>query len=557
MFDINYIKNDNSVLFKSLEDNDIQSPQNYVPLYKNFFDLSPNNYNKINLNQHFKLEDIKSIDNKNQFTCKLKENDCVFEKTSFFKFSPLLDPVKFMVGKYDNLTRDKLTTLPTFKNNICHKKLLNIHNTAYVDSFFSYLSSQVLQKHKILHCIDFYGSFLGIKKNFAINIFDDLEYLVESSYFTQNCNKLFKIDNVENLIYDNSTRTNLKRLEFSESKNIILNLDEIKSDDFDLVFEKCELSDRTDCSANIIFEYNNNNRIKNLSVKSSSSECSSNSSHTSNSSQNSQVLEETDSDTNYSSDDESEYIEAILFNFPVQIISLEKLDNTLDSCLELGSELTSNEWASCLFQIIMTLIIYQHMFDFTHNDLHTSNIMFKKTDKEYLYYKYDKIYYKVPTFGKIWKIIDFGRAIYKFKGKRLCSDSFHKNGDAATQYNCEPFLNENKPRLEPNKSFDLCRLGCSLFDYFADDSDDSGVNDIAKLIFSWCKDDKDRNILYKTNGDERYPEFKLYKMIVRTVHRYTPQKQIKHSLFKKFQVDRKKINKKINILNVDKLPSYI
>ena len=119
------------------------------------------------------------------------------------------------------------------------------------------------------------------------------------------------------------------------------------------------------------------------------------------------------------------------------------------------------------------------MFDFTHNDLHTSNIMFKKTDKEYLYYKYDKIHYKVPTFGKIWKIIDFGRAIYKFKGKRLCSDSFHKNGDAATQYNCEPFLNENKPRLEPNKSFDLCRLGCSLFDYFTNDSDDSEVGDIA------------------------------------------------------------------------------
>ena len=46
-------------------------------------------------------------------------------------------------------------------------------------------------------------------------------------------------------------------------------------------------------------------------------------------------------------------------------------------------------------------------------------------------------------------------------------------------------------------------------------------------------------------------------MIVRTVHRYTPQKQIKHSLFKKFQLGRKKINKKINILNVDKLPSYI
>ena len=36
----------------------------------------------------------------------------------------------------------------------------------------------------------------------------------------------------------------------------------------------------------------------------------------------------------------------------------------------------------------------------------------------------------------------------------------------------EPYFNENKPRLEPNYSFDLCRLGCSLFDYFIDDLED-------------------------------------------------------------------------------------
>ena len=42
-------------------------------------------------------------------------------------------------------------------------------------------------------------------------------------------------------------------------------------------------------------------------------------------------------------------------------------------------------------------------------------------------------------------------------------------GDAATQYNCEPYFNDKKPRLEPNFSFDLCRLGCSIFDYFIDD----------------------------------------------------------------------------------------
>ena len=37
-----------------------------------------------------------------------------------------------------------------------------------------------------------------------------------------------------------------------------------------------------------------------------------------------------------------------------------------------------------LFQIIMILITYQKIFNFTHNDLHTNNVMFIKTDKKYL-----------------------------------------------------------------------------------------------------------------------------------------------------------------------------
>ena len=49
--------------------------------------------------------------------------------------------------------------------------------------------------------------------------------------------------------------------------------------------------------------------------------------------------------------------------------------------------------------------------------------------------------------GSIFKIIDFGRAIYKFKGVTVCSDSFHKNGDAGTQYNFEPYFNNKKPPI--------------------------------------------------------------------------------------------------------------
>ena len=45
--------------------------------------------------------------------------------------------------------------------------------------------------------------------------------------------------------------------------------------------------------------------------------------------------------------------------------------------------------------------------------------MYVETDKQNLVYHFDNKYYKVPTFGKIWKIIDFGRAIYKFKGHTI------------------------------------------------------------------------------------------------------------------------------------------
>ena len=85
-----------------------------------------------------------------------------------------------------------------------------------------------------------------------------------------------------------------------------------------------------------------------------------------------------------------ENIYALIKNFPVQIICLEKMDNTLDSLLEDNDEnegLNNKEWSSCLFQIIIMLITYQKVFEFTHNDLHTNNIMYISTEKKYLYYK--------------------------------------------------------------------------------------------------------------------------------------------------------------------------
>ena len=190
------------------------------------------------------------------------------------------------------------------------------------------------------------------------------------------------------------------------------------------------------------------------------------------------VLKKTENSDNSivscSNSDISEYsssiddnVNCVIYNFPVQIICIEHMYETLDNYIE-NNEMTDLEWKSCFIQVIFILITYQKCFDFTHNDLHTNNIMYVKTEKKFIYVKYDGKHYKIPTFGKIFKIIDFGRAIYKFKGKQLCCDSYNFKEDAANQYNFEPYRNIINQKYCLINLY-LCRLGCSLYDYFIDD----------------------------------------------------------------------------------------
>ena len=577
-FSLYYRKNKNEDLFNTLEKSNLglNKLQNYVPIYEKFFSLNSTNYNNINLNQKYYLHDVKEEINKNCLTVDvLDDSNNILKKSIFCKFSPLLDPLKYLTGKYEINDEQKII-LPQFDTENIYPKLIDKNNSAYVDAFFTYLSSQLLHNYNFLNGIDYYGSFLGIQSNFLYNIVDDIEYLNESDYFHKNKNNYFSIESSEYDEYFNiDSRTNKKKIVINEkidkidldnftdidSSIFILNTNTNTNNDNDNNTEILELND--------ICIYNQNSKkVKNSkSTNSSSSSCSSKSSNTyceddeddeDDEIINNELNESEDDESEDDSDDESEEnISCSIYNFPVQIISLEKCENTLDYLME-NNLLEDNEWISSLFQIIMCLASFQKIFSFTHNDLHTNNIMFINTEKQYLYYTFNKVHYKVPTYGKIYKIIDFGRAIYKFNGQLMCSDSFHQKGDAASQYNFEPYFDEKKPRLEPNYSFDLCRLACCLYDFFIDDIFDVNniikKNKIAGLIHSWLIDDKGRNILYKNSGEERYPEFKLYKMIARTIHTAIPAKQIENELFNKYIISKKKINKNVKIINIDNIP---
>jgi hypothetical protein len=681
-FTLNYRKVNTRDFFTSLEESDlgIVNSKNYIPIYENYFNLNETNYNSINLNQRFYVSALSGVVDKNNIQAAVvdvfkstSESLTIIHKPIFIKFSPLIDPVKYMSGKYENLNMDEeVLSIPTLLKlgKKGHVKANDKNNAAYVDGFFSYLSSQVLNCHDFIHGLNFYGSFNAIKKEFYYNAIDDIEYLDKNPYFNKNKNILFEIEDVDYVDDDGSvcsdndsnhsnyacreqknTRNKKEKIIISVSENIEGADNIIVHEDFDKVstelnsifnvssdnietsivvcdnnLSSVQLDDVVASDAGIVEgvdsivlnkDFRTNNDSDSCDSFTSDS-CSSRSSYT-NDSQNGSgsdcdiediiCLDEVhqeldikksknnsknisdkscsgsegegdgeyndedcnadnmcDNDDDDDDDDDDEYEDdetlwATIKNFPVSVIMLEKCDNTLDSLMMQEKEMTENEWRSALMQIIMTLITYQKLFGLTHNDLHTNNVMFIYTEKEYLYYRFNSKYYRVPTYNRIFKIIDFGRAIYKYKSKVICSDSFSMTGDAATQYNCEPYFNDNKPRLEPNFSFDLCRLGCSIFDYFIDDmSSVASVckkEPLAKLIVEWVTDDQNRNILYKANGEERYPDFKLYKMIARNVHNHTPQAQLSKPIFADYEFPKKKVKTNHRIINIDKMPSYM
>ena len=576
-----YKKNNNENLFKQFEKIvEIKDNQNYIPIYNIFFNLTSLNYNYINLDSISNIVDLDKKINYSKFLGKInKNNEIIKNKKFFFKFSPIIDPCKYVIGKFDNSYN--ILDLPNFNNilELSNNKIMNPYNSSYCDSFFSFLSSKLLNEYNFYNGIDFYGSFIGIKENFTFDISEELDSLDESEFFMNKLNSEFKILNSEihnKLI--NETKKN--KIKIKINNNIELDVDELSIGKIDKdknmdqnVHNKISDSNinMLEISHEFIFKDFSNNETRDFLNKKSS--------HYSNSSTSSQVScnnsscssrfsmtdhgedEDEDEDEESETCDEDDNISnaedeimCSIKEFPVQSIILECCDETLDDYMR-NNNVKDNELESIVLQILFTLITYQKCFSFTHNDLHTNNIVYSKTEKQYLYYKFNNKHYKIPTFKKIYKIIDFGRAIYKFNKHLFFNDSYSKDGDAYSQYNCEPYMNDNKSRVEPNYSFDLARLGCSIFDNFIDDLDEIPKlkSEIKNIIISWVFDDNNKNILYKNDGSERYPDFKLYKMIARTVHNHTPQKVLSNKLFDKYTINRKKINKNASIFNIDEL----
>ena len=282
---INYQKRKNTELFRDLNDKlNLSKQQNYIPIYQRFFTLNQSNYNGVNLNNlNFISSIIKLTDDQYCYKCKIKNIDDQTTKVadSFVKIAPLLDPFKYLIGKYDIKNKD-LFSLPSVlsSDEEVHEKILDVNNVAYVDGFFVYLNSMLLHKYNFIHSVDYYGSFLGIKSDFKINVADDIEFLNKSDFFKKNKGLLFTIDD-----YETTPETNVKPpIKFLDdtSADYVLSLDTITDELFDDMFKESsnkpvDINENGNTLEDVILDFSD---MEKISTFKSNSSCSSRSSHT-------------------------------------------------------------------------------------------------------------------------------------------------------------------------------------------------------------------------------------------------------------------------------------
>jgi hypothetical protein len=493
----------------------------------------------------------------------------------FVKSIHLLNPIDMLKEKY---VCPEHPLLPQSES-VWKKTLLKLHshnNQAYVDTVCNFILSRFRELDLTPHCNLYYGSITGISKNYQFKISNEYDSYRQCKWFWKGMKshsaKLTVVNNDPDIseipdfeeIYkeivtspfedsDTDSETSKAELEpIEDNADNLSEIESIKSINFDNIEENAE---------NVVDIFELNKKVtKRHSVKNKEVESSDESSNSSNDDSDS------DSDDEDSSDDSIELDLDIIMeipNMPVICIYQEAQEGVMDTLLdkdeidghERGSKEWEARWIAWLFQVVAALTFLQSAICFTHNDLHSNNILWRKTDKKYLYYKTnDGTVWKIPTYGRIFSIIDFGRAIFRL-GKHLwVSDDHWPDQEAGDQYNFGPFFDHTKPKVPPNPSFDLCRLAVSLIDGLFDErpakrkgkyvpvmSQEGSwkvfetVSPLYNLLWSWTVDKNKETIYEDKDGNEKYEGFDLYIRIAQDVEGSVPKQQIYKPIFQDFK----------------------
>tara|TARA_Y100000389_G_scaffold204972_1_gene261446 strand:+ start:5664 stop:7139 length:1476 start_codon:yes stop_codon:yes gene_type:complete len=445
---------------------ELENIQSYFPLveYVNN-DIKIKKWNTIILNR--RLVDIKSY--KSKYGLIEDEHGHILTEHFHTKCTPILDPLTICQNEYKKKEYNTWLPCDYVKCKSTLDKVNNFFNSAYIDSLCSVYLSKLKEMNKTRHYGSIYGIYSGIIKDYEQDISDE--------YSMYNGERWF-----DKCLSDGKFK--LKR---------------------DLINDKLNISDLEICNLD---NYAEDLSELNLPMK-------------------------------YGDDDDENVL--IHPEVPVQVVLMEKFDLTFEDILkdninrvriptkykfirQIRKNLVIKKLRSFIFQICAGLCVANNYIKFVHNDLHIQNIMGKKTNEEYLYYKLDDKIYRVPTYGYVMNIIDFGRSTFEINGMSYIGDVFNTDGDADGQYNSE---------ITPHPCFDLCRLSCSfiedLDDVFWPTISDLREYDIGNLLYSWIYDDNENNLL-----ELDFDGFELYIHIAKHCRIRTPYNSLKHECFNNY-----------------------
>lgn len=440
-------------------------------------------------------DEILSIISSDKIRTSAKTEDIHIKKTM------LLSPFKWMQGDYGSTIG-----LPTTseQSSLIQSKLQSKNNAAYVGSIIS----AALSESGCIHFPKVYGIFSGTAKHHTVDISDDYPDLCERHWFSQNIGKTFELKLSDAVTQSEFQHTRTARSALHLGEEIVLDgVEELQTEHMDS--NVGELKNMFENELEIDEDEQDDSSVSTSYIFAINS-C------------------EYEDDEDYNDIDQEESDESFAWatfsNVPVHLTVMEKCNGVFFDLMMCNPE--EEKRLAWLSQVMFALAFAQRNFGLVHNDLHSNNIMYVSTDKEYLYYNLAGTLYKVPTYGYLIKIIDFERGVCSIKltgmkdPKFFMSDHFSVDDEAGGQYNYSPFYNPKYPEVKPNPSFDLVRLATSLFwDLFPEgpSHEEYKKNPIFLFFTKWLTCDDGTSVLFGKEDPhhDRYQGFTLYKAIAK------------------------------------------
>jgi len=427
------------------------------------------------------------------------------------KTTMILSPFKTMKGEYGHPGLPKSSEVAKDISD----RLQNQHTAAYVGA----LTASVLASCPLFPKV--YGVLVSMAKTFVLDISDDYEDICERKWFIDNLGKTFEL-NIQSPSDSTFTHTRGQRASVMLGETADLEFEDVDAEEVtdqpgDIVeseeyaIDKDESDDVSDDSKSDVFD-----------IESCGCE------------------EQDDAEEEEEECDES-FAWVTFKDVPVVTTVMEKCAGSFYDLLD--SDEDSQHHTAWVVQIILALAYAQRTIGFTHNDLHGNNVMYVNTEDEFVYAKNAGVCYRVPTYGKLIKIIDFDRAAVSIRvqgmkePRAFVSSQFHPDEEACGQYNIEPYLVHDKPRIPLNASFDLARFATSVFwDMFPRGPDFAYDHPLFEPFKAWMSCADGTSVLYRESHDnhDRYHGFDLYKAIARFCTNAVPRKELLR--FKQFQV---------------------